>query len=131
MATVSTTVSRWWSLCDSGKLVLCDRKDAGDKENVLANIALQRVEIAQIQEQVRRAAAKAPTHPQLLAMYAGMLNFHVFERDEGRRVLQQALEVAPADAHVLVEHAKYLAFREYNPSAAIDQLRHALQVDGV
>ena len=64
-------------------------------------------------------------------MYAGVLNFHVFERDEGRRVLQQALEVAPADAHVLVEHAKFLACREFNPSAAIDQLRRAFQVDGV
>ena len=103
----------------------------GDKAIAIASSLVKRKYFLPACRELRRAAAKAPTHPQLLAMYAGMLNFNVFERDEGRRVLQQALEVAPADAHVLVEHAKYLAFREFNPSAAIDQLRHALQVDGV
>jgi hypothetical protein len=51
---------------------------------------------------IEKAFSKAPSHPLLLASHIRLLNFEVYERDRGQKILQHALAVAPAHPDVLV-----------------------------
>jgi hypothetical protein len=51
---------------------------------------------------IEKAFRKAPSHPLLLASHIRLLNFEVYERDRGQKILKHALAVAPAHPDVLV-----------------------------
>jgi hypothetical protein len=51
---------------------------------------------------IEKAFSKAPSHPLLLASHIRLLNFEVYERDRGQKILKHALAVVPAHPDVLV-----------------------------
>ena len=100
----------------------------GDKAVAIADSLCQHRHLVAAWRILHKAFAKAPSHPRLLARYSRLLNFEVFEREQGRHVMEHAVQVAPDHPEVLVEHGSYQADRLGNISYALHEYQRALEL---